>query len=391
MRRLSPGRVSVVCAEVPPEVVGGLGRYAERMMPALRAPVTVYGTTAGRTRTERIGGVTLHRLRTPGGTTRLGRVTGMLAFNVRAAWHILRTSRSGSVVAVHDWMGCLAGILCAAVGRRPVVFHVHTQEGGALSLVGAGIAALERAQARLARLVVVPSAGMRDDLTARGWPAARLRVIPHGFEDPELVRLAEAPAEERERLRDEVRARYLPGGAGRLIVFAGRLSSHKGVRELIRAVPILLGKHDHVRVVLVGAQAPRTDDNAAIARLIDELGVGAHVVADYRFLPPADVFAHFLAADVCAFPSTYEPFGLVAVEAMALGRPVVVGPGYSAEVVGDGALRCADDLSAALLQILDDPVAAGRLGRSGAAHVRDRYSWARTAELTLAAYAEAAR
>ncbi|MEV4167799.1 glycosyltransferase family 4 protein [Nonomuraea sp. NPDC049709] len=446
-----PRRCHVVCTEVPPNVVGGLGRYAERMLPALRdsgVPIEVYGAIgrhlpAG---VERTGDITLHRLRTAGapatapgphtpkaanpgtsetshsdtpgggrphspettlprtpGTARpreavrpLVRIAGLIAFNVRVAARILRAGgRSGAVVAVHDWMGCIAGILCRLVGRMPVVFHVHTCEhntapGARRTAVTAGITALENAQARLASLIVVPSAGMRDELVARGWPPGRLRVVPHGFEDPELVRLAGLSGAERDRLRAEVRTNYLPGGAGRLVVFAGRLSSHKGVHTLIKAVPALLRDRGDLRVVLVGS-----GDDAEVARLIEREGVGGHVVAGYRFLDPPEVFAHFLAADVCAFPSSYEPFGLVAVEAMALGRPVVVGPGYSPEVVGDGAVRCRagepDELAAALSRCLDDPEHAAGLARRGAEHVRARYSWARTAEATLAAYAEVAR
>ncbi|MGC5009909.1 glycosyltransferase family 4 protein [Streptosporangium sp. DT93] len=422
-----PRPVYVVCAETPPDVVGGLGRYAERMMAAMRhlgTPVEVFGATSRRgvPRTERLGDVTLHRVRVPGGDLAgnrapgggggvarmptavldVVRMIGILVFNVRVAARVIRTGagRSGSVVVVHDWMGCVAGILCRVLARTPVVFHVHTRELNAApsrrrSPVAAGIAALETAQARTARLIVVPSAGMRDDLVACGWPADRLRVIPHGFEDPELLRLAALPGDERDRLRDEVRRRHLPGGEGRLVVFAGRLSPHKGVRTLVRAAPLITRDRDDVRIVLIGAQAPRTDDNAEVARLIDETDVGRHVAAGYRFLDSAEVFAHFLAADVCVFPSTYEPFGLVAIEAMALARPVVVGPGYSPEVVGDGAARCGSDspreLAATLLRYLDDPRAASLLGERGAAHVRERYTWARTAELTLAAYAEPSR
>jgi len=350
----------------------------------------------------------------------LARILGVLGFNVVVAARILRadSGRSGSVVAVHDWMGCLAGILCRVLGRRPVVFHVHTREihsdpARRRSPVAAGIAALETIQARLARRIVVASAGMRDQLAARGWPPDRLRVVPHGFEDPELVRLAGLGDDDRARLRSAVRRRYLEGDdrarlrsavrrrylegddPGYLIVFAGRLSAHKGVRTLIRAAPRVVEKLGRIRIVLIGAQAPRTNDDAEVARLIERLGLARYVCADYRFRDSAEVFAHFLAADVCVFPSTYEPFGLVAVEAMALARPVVVGPGYSPEVVGDGAVRyerdSPEELADALIRCLDDPAAADRLAGRGAAYVRERYSWARTAELTLSTYAEAVR
>ena len=420
-----PGRVYAVCAEVPPEIIGGLGRYAERMMVALAdlgTTVDVFGGTGQRAKPRPVttGDVTLHRIRTlgvrrgpastaspagtgPGPVRQLARILGVLGFNVVVAARILRadSGRSGSVVAVHDWMGCLAGILCRVLGRRPVVFHVHTREihsdpARRRSPVAAGIAALETIQARLARRIVVASAGMRDQLAARGWPPDRLRVVPHGFEDPELVRLAGLGDDDRARLRSAVRRRYLEGDdPGYLIVFAGRLSAHKGVRTLIRAAPRVVEKLGRIRIVLIGAQAPRTNDDAEVARLIERLGLARYVCADYRFRDSAEVFAHFLAADVCVFPSTYEPFGLVAVEAMALARPVVVGPGYSPEVVGDGAVRyerdSPEELADALIRCLDDPAAADRLAGRGAAYVRERYSWARTAELTLSTYAEAVR
>jgi glycogen(starch) synthase len=389
--------VYVVCTEAPPDVLGGLGRYLERMMRVLAhrsTPVVVFSMARSGSgpRTVTQGAVTLHRIRSLGAgadARPLARIVGVLAFNVVVTARILRTRRAGSAVAVHDWMGCLAGILCRLLGRRPVVFHVHTREAQARSMVAAGIAALETVQARLANLIVVPSQGMRTELVGQGWPGERLRVIPHGFEDDELLRLT-GPADR----RSDIRRRHLPGGEGWLVVFAGRLAPHKGVLTLIQAVPRLLKEAPALRVVLIGAPSPRTDGGYRLARLIDQLDLGSTVEVTGRFLPTAEVFAHFLAADACAFPSTYEPFGLVAVEAMALGRPVVVGPGYSPEVVGDGAVRCPDDspdaLAEALLRCLSDPAWAAGLGARAAAFARTR-TWAATVDVTLAAYAEVSR
>jgi glycogen(starch) synthase len=413
-----PQRVYVVCTEVPPDLVGGLGRYAERLMTALAhlgTPVEVFGVSQRHPsrRTEHMGAVTLHRIRafgvnlasestSPKVAQYLIRIVGMLIFNVRVAAHILRADagRTGSVVAVHDWMGCVAGILCRLLGRVPVVFHIHTRELNDAprqrrSMVAACIAALEVVQVRLAALIVVPSMGMRDSLVARGWPADRMRVVPHGVEVAELARLARLTDDDRDRLRSKTRRRYLDAEPGRLIVFAGRLAPHKGVLTLIRAAPRVIKEHDDVRIVLIGAASPLTDERGQVAGLIDTLGVAGHVFADYRFLDSPELFAHLLAADVCAFPSTYEPFGLVAIESMALGRPVVVGPGYSPEVVGDGAIRYGhdspDELADALLWCLNDPAAAARLALRGSAHVNACHSWTKTAEQTLATYAEAAR
>ncbi|GII78390.1 hypothetical protein Sru01_33720 [Sphaerisporangium rufum] len=301
------------------------------------------------------------------------------------------------MVAVHDWMACPAGLLCRLLGRRPVVFHVHSTEMSAVpgrprGAVSRLLAAVEDAMARRATAIVAPSVTMRDQLVARGWPAGRLHVVPHGCEVAELAALAELPPAARHEMRTAVRSRHLPGGTGALVVFAGRLSAHKGVDTLVRAVP-LLRTAGPVVAVLAGTGAPRTDDNARVAELIAGLGVADQVRADYRFLDPDELFGLFLAADVCVFPSTYEPFGLVAIEAMALGRPVVVGPGYSPEVVATGAVRCARDdpatLAAAIDECLGDRAAAEERGRRAAESVRENYTWARTVALTLAVYREA--
>lgn len=401
-------RVSMVCPEVPPQVVGGLGRYAERMIGQLAGagvPVDVIGLGAG-PRREQLGDVTLHRLgpltprrfRRP---DRAGRGLRLVARNVsysaRATYRILRGPRTGSVVAVHDWMGCLTGIVCRLAGR-PVVFHLHSHEmtvgttWRTRSLLATGLAALETAQAGLATAVVVPTSTMRDLLVDRGWPAAKLRVIGHGAGDPELDRVAARPEPARRAVAD----RYRPG---RLLVYAGRLSASKGVPTLLAAMPLLLAQLPDCTLVLCGDQSPHSDENAQVAATIERLGLAGRVVALHRFLPAADLYGHFLAADVCVFPSRYEPFGLVAVEAMALGRPVVLGPGYAPELAGDpgteAALRCTRDspeeLATVLHRALTDEVWAAAAGERARAYVTETFRWDRTVAETLRCYAEAVR
>lgn len=360
----------VVCPEVPPHVVGGLGRYAERMIRALAeagAPVTVLAAGAG-PRAERHGSVTIRRLppRGPAPSGRGPRLIGRnLLYSARATYAILRRPRR-DVVAVHDWMGCLTGIACRLAGRR-VVFHVHNTELRAL-------AALETAQARLATAIVVPSSTMGTELVGRGWPADRIRVIPHGADDPALdVDPGEAKA---------VRDRYPPGP---LLVFAGRLSAAKGVPTLLAAMREL----PDVTLVLCGDGSPHTDEGALVSAAIRDLGLAGRVVALRRFLPAAEVYAHFLAADVCVFPSRYEPFGLVAVEAMALGRPVVLGPGHAPEL--GPALRCTGEDPRELAALIRRALAGEAPVDAAREHVTRTFRWSRTAAETLRCYAEAAR
>jgi glycosyltransferase involved in cell wall biosynthesis len=115
-----------------------------------------------------------------------------------------------------------------------------------------------------------------------------------------------------------------------------------------------------------------------------------------RFLDTDELRDHLVAADACAFPSAYEPFGFGALEAMALRARTVVGPGFDEEVVGstNGAClrtttRDPAELAAALLRAVgdDDPVMGDRARR----HVLDHHTWEVAAAKTLKAYTEAVR
>jgi glycosyltransferase involved in cell wall biosynthesis len=113
-----------------------------------------------------------------------------------------------------------------------------------------------------------------------------------------------------------------------------------------------------------------------------------------RFLDTGELRDHLVAADACTFPSSYEPFGFVALEAMSLGARTVVGPGFDEAVVGsaeDACLRTATtepaELAAALTRVAgdDDPGLGDRARR----YVLDHHSWEAAAARTLQAYAEA--
>ncbi len=411
-----------VSSELPPHVIGGLGRYVERMTGALAtagARVEMYGFAPreGGTPRSSIGPVAMNRVgRAPrGASSGAGRApravavaaaaAGHLVFGVRVAARILRSDRGTAdpIVVVHDWMGCLAGVLCAVLGRRRVVFHLHSSEhgdaGSARRTAGArALVALENLQARLADRIVVPTERMRAGLIQRGWTADRIAVIPHGVEDPALARVADLTDEERDRVVDGIRGRYLRDPTGALLIYAGRMAAHKGIDALLLALPGLLRIRPDLMLVVIAQDTPFSRDSLRIIELIATLGLESRVHLVHRFLPSRELFEHLIAADVCIYPSRYEPFGLIAVESMALGRPVVVGPGYSSEVVGadeDAALRCTgsgiDELTSLVGDCLADRDAAERRGLRSRAYVEQRFRWSDTAHRSLAVYDQAIR
>lgn len=232
------------------------------------------------------------------------------------------------------------------------------------------------AAARRSHRVVVDAASTRDDLVRHlHVPAGKVDVVPLGVSPVPDVR----PKPEAE-LRAELE---LGDRAVLLTVSAKR--PHKNLARLIEAHARLPAP----RPVLVLPGYP-TPYEAELRALGERLGT----TGDLRFpawVDEATLEGLYAIADVFAFPSLYEGFGLPPLEAMARGVPVLTSDrGSLAEVVGDAALvvdpESVDDLAAGLTRLLSDPVEGDRLralGRERAAG----YTWGRTAELTAATYA----
>ncbi len=229
-------------------------------------------------------------------------------------------------------------------------------------------AALERMR-RDADLVLCSSDTTRADAEAAGFAADRLRVVPLGVAAPDG-----GPDH-----ADTVRRRL--GIEGRFVVHLGTREPRKNTAALLRVAPQL---PDDVTVVLAGGSGWGDAPDTSAAPRVRDLG----------FVSEADKWALLAAATVCCVPSLWEGFGLPALEAMAVGTPVVTSAGTSlAEVVGDAGIcvdpRDDDALATALRSVLDDPATAAGLARRGRRRAA-AFTWERTAAATLQAYEEVA-
>ena len=153
-----------------------------------------------------------------------------------------------------------------------------------------------------------------------------------------------------------------------MVLFAGRLEYEKGVQTVLHALERVQDEAGPV-VFYVAGVGTYSDE---LHRMVDELDL-ADVVRFTGFLEDHELRLHYAAADVAVAPSIYEPFGLVAVEAMACGTPVVVGDtGGLREIVSDGhglsfPPQDADELADRLVAVLDGRRAGRGPGRQGPA------------------------
>ncbi|MFG2244745.1 glycosyltransferase family 4 protein [Spirillospora sp. NPDC048823] len=406
-------RIAYIVNQFPPSVATGLGRYAELITPHLAREhrLAVCTLNDGRQPVHHGSGtVTVYRpsgrvLGAVGRRRRLNRTRGieflLLTLNVVVSnWrYFLRLRRLGpderpDLVAVHDTTNFLCGLLCHYVLRLPVVLHVHTTEYGVAPQRSITdplnvFAAVERWLARVARRVVVPTPEVRDQLTAAGWDRTPIDVVCLGGTFEQI--LADT-ALDRDELRlgaAALRARLAIPAQDPVLLFVGRLERQKGIYELLEAMRSIRKDVPGVRLVLVGE-----GDDAGVARIVAETGLDGHVLTSGGFVGGRALLEYYEMADACVFPSLFEPFGLVATESMAMGKPTVLGAGFSRVFLGDADRSAArfidgtgpDAIADAVTGVLTGPELRAALAEHGERLVRERLSWARTARETLDVY-----
>lgn len=313
---------------------------------------------------------------------------GALADGIAADWG----SQPPDLVHGHFWMSGLAALDAARRQREhaplPVVqtFHalgtVKRRHQGAEDTSPAERAWLEPTVGRQVDRVIATCSDEVFELKAMGVDGTRVSVAPCGV-DLALFG-AEGPA--------------APRGRTHRIMTVGRLVPRKGVDLVIRALRLLTESGmDDVELVIAGGggDARRLEEDPEARRLMAlaaELGVADRVRLEGQV--PRERMPELLrSADAVVCTPWYEPFGIVPLEAMACGVPVIAAAvGGLIDTVVDGHTgvhvppRDPFALADAIRTVLGDPEAAQELGRAGLARVHARYSWDRIAADTEKAY-----
>lgn len=388
------GRVLILTWEYPPVVEGGLARHVGKLSEALVAQGTeVHVLTRGEPERERRNGVEVHRVPEPAWPRDLDRFLAWVQAMNDDMWRAgcaLADELDFALVHGHDWLVAHAAAALAGRIGIPFLTTIHaTEHGRHQGWVDkppqSTIHAAERRMARRADAVVTCSHYMRGHVAdVFGVDEAAITVIPNGIDRGDLQPVADL---------DSLRAQYARPDE-RLLLLVGRLVYEKGFQFALEA----LGGRDGVirrvgnlRFVVAGSGTHEQElRKQATALGLDRYGTFAGWIGD-------DVLhSLYRIADLTVVPSLYEPFGLVALEAMASGCPcIVANTGGLAEVApsDDVALRFRSrdpgSLGRMMVRLLTDDDLRDRLVAQASEHVL-RFDWNDVARQTRALYGQIA-
>jgi len=411
-------RIGFFVWEYPPTVVGGLGTYAEYITQEfldMGHDVSVFTLNRGGLKTREIlKGVEVHRpliadasnvfpffvvddLKKWGTNIKL--FNDIFIYNILSATKFInglikKEKYNFDVVCVHDWLSSIAGLVIKNETKIPVVFHVHSTEWGRAGGHGSEVVShLEGAMAQNSNRIITVSYSMEEDLIRHGWSPSKISAVWNGVDakkyDPRKVKKEEVQA---------IRDRYEIPADWNMLLFVGRLTWVKGVRNLLIGLPSVLREYPNTKLVILGKGEEQSD----IVETAGRLGIQDKVVYRFDFVPEPERILHYAAADACVFPSTYEPFGIVSLEAMAMEKPIVVGArgvvGFKEQVISTGTdqtgvhVNAEDpaDIAWGLKEILRNPEKARNWGENGRKRVLELFTWNKVAEETLKIYSSVA-
>lgn len=293
------------------------------------------------------------------------------------------------VLHSHYWLSGWVGTRLRRAWNAPFVQMFHTL-GMLKNTVARGSAEMEPDRRIQGERAVVAAA----DLLVAANPVEYGHLVDLYGADPDKIRIVPCGVDiELFEIIPQAEARAKLGlDDAEYIVFVGRIEPLKGIDVLLDALSILVRKGRNVRLLVIGGSL-ESETAQDLIRCANSLSLQQHV----RFLGPLDQHElpyYYSAADVCAMPSFYESFGMVAIEAMACGTPVVASRagGMQFTVLNDetGYLVTpgnAVPLSIALERVLSNPDLRQRLGQA-AAIVARAYSWDQVSQSILNLYLE---
>ncbi|MDQ3928848.1 MAG: glycosyltransferase family 4 protein [Chloroflexota bacterium] len=393
-------KVLMLSWEYPPHVVGGMGKHVIELVPELLADGVEIHLVVPRLD----GGEVSEPLILPDGTpagngSRVYRVEPSTAqgdFFAKTyhdniplcefATHLVEEQGGFDVIHNHDWLSSFAAINLKDEFHLPLLTTVHATEMGRTqgNLYGSLQQAIHQAEWRAIyeswRLIACSRYMSWEIQHYFGVPAEKIEVIPNGV-DPR--RFDALNGKDLSEFRLQFAQPDQP-----IIYYVGRIVPEKGLSVLVDSVPLVLREWPEAKFVIAGGGG-YVEELRAKARA---LGVQDSIIFPGR-VPDEVRDGLFKVANVAVFPSLYEPFGIVALEAMSAGTPVVVAEvGGLQEVVElhrTGITVKPNDpqsLAWGILHTLANPEWAATRASNASCVARAEFNWARIADQTSRVY-----
>ncbi len=391
MYLVCPMNVCIVTWEFPPRIVGGIARHCNGLAKALAQKghevQVITLDFPGAPDYEEIQGVKVYRTATELGHPNF--LTWALLFNHFMEKRVAEVSRESDldVINVHDWLTAFAGISFKHHRKKPLIATIHgTEIGRAQGLHNPDsftIDGIEWWTTYEARKVIVTSGAMKAEIQGHfDVPQEKIEIIPNGINPKKYNAQVD---------RSAVRGRYGVNPDEKLILCVGRLVPQKGIEYLIKSIPRIAARYPQARVIIVGEGWLR----GHLERVAQSTGHQWRITFT-GWIPDQELIALLNSADVLVVPSIYEPFGIVALEGMAAGVPVVASDiGGLAEIVEHehtGILAYSknpDSIAWAVDRVLSDPEHSKWLVHNARETVQKTYSWEAIAMRTAEVYKEA--
>jgi glycogen(starch) synthase len=399
--------------EFPPFFRGGLGTYATEISPRFIKKghtLSVFSRNSGNDPTsDTWDGVDVHRPRLMHFSDifsminpdeiRTWDINGQEFFSETILYNMLSASklvnnlvfkdhRHFDLLVSHDWLAALAGIISKRNLGIPLVFHFHSTEQGRNPAGSPTIKDIERIAATISDRIVTVSYAMRDELVGYGYPEQKIQVIHNGV-DEEKYYAARFSVRQVQAFREKIGIGQSP-----MIFFIGRLTWVKGADTLVLAMAHIVKEIPDAQLVILGSG----EMEQMLNQMVHDLHLEKNVILHFGIVPEDERLLYYAAADVCVFPSKYEPFGIVCTEAMSMGKPVVVGArgtsGFREQVVPRGDGICGYhinphdplDIARYVVDILKRPDLAETMGKNGRSRVKEQFTWEIASDKTLRVY-----
>jgi glycosyltransferase involved in cell wall biosynthesis len=375
--------------EYPPRSVGGLARHVEDLSSAIAETNNeIHVVTVGSEDSpeyEIVGGIHIHRFE-PYPVNSYDFVTWILQLNVKmqeVVSRLFRTHGHFDIVHAHDWLTAFAGAATKHAYQIPLIATIHATEAGRNNGLHNEhqryIGSVEWWLAFEAWRIIVCSKHMRNEIEGLfSAPRDKIAVLPNGVNAKKFEGLKIDPS-----FKNRFAFDY-----EKIVLFVGRLVQEKGVQVLIDSAPAILRAVPDAKFVIAG-KGPMEGElrhRAHASGVGDKIMFAGYIDDDTRN-------KLYTIASVSVFPSLYEPFGIVALESMAAGSPVVAADtGGLGEIIthGDNGLKAypgnANSLANNVVHLLTDEVYAAQIKSKAKLLVKEVYDWRAIARKTSVLY-----